>query len=93
MFKAKGMKRGAPMIVEYDHGKMLFNGEPDPVYELDLRMELDYCHTIGAYIPYDPEEPINIYSVLSYEFFDGFAEYVETDEKIPTLESEEGAIY
>ena len=97
ILRAKGTKDGRAVSVmcECQDGKkpeFLFNGEKSWYYELLLSEKLKEQNPIaGTYFPKE-DEPLNIYNVLEYFFFDKQTK-VAVEGNMPTLPYEEGVVY
>lgn len=92
MIKARGVKNGRSIEVEYKDNKVYFNGVEDSFLTDEVEYELSLIHAVGGtYFP-QKYEPVNAINVLRNHFFDGIGE-VETDEEVRQLESEYERVY
>ena len=89
MFRAVGVKKGKELVVEYNNGKVTFNGKEDYFLEKEFFALLETCPGLENYTPEDPRDPVNVYGALEVFFYP--CPEIETDEEINVpYVSEEG---
>ena len=92
MIKANGRKNGKSMTVTYDNGAWKFNGKTDIVLQTEIEVHIEMRHPVGGTFYPEKDDILNYINVLRSYFFDRWGE-VETDENVPTMESEKGVAY
>ena len=90
---AKGKKYGFKLIVEFELGKVLFNGKKDELLEDELLELLEKPKSIGGtyYPPVD--SLLNAMNILQYHFFDESTDEITVEGEIEQIPYEDGKIY
>ena len=90
---AKGKKHGFDLTVDFEHNKVLFDGQKDKLLENELSEMLKRPKAIGGTYYPPADSLLNAYNILQYHFFDSPAEEITVEGDIEQIPYEEGKIY
>lgn len=90
---ATGKKYGSKLTVEFEFGKVLFDGRENELLKEELTELLENPKAVGGtyYPPFD--SLLNAYNILRYHFFDEPTEEITVEGELEEIPYEEGKIY